>query len=106
MTRFYHSLTAHYNIMYNGEVAFEKGLDAQTEGHKDDYNNLLPMYISTNKSTAMAAATNSKIRSERVIGFFFLSRLTSQNLYFILLPPLFDLSVSFSFSHFCARPLQ
>ena len=52
MTRFYHSMTAHYNIMYNGEVAFEKGLDAQTEGHKDDYNNLLPMYISTNKSTA------------------------------------------------------
>lgn len=52
MTRFYHSLTAHYNIMYNGEVAFEKGMDAQTEGHKDDYNSLLPMYISTNKATA------------------------------------------------------
>lgn len=52
MMRFYHSLTAHYNIMYNGEVAFEKGMDAQTEGHKDDYNSLLPMYISTNKATA------------------------------------------------------
>jgi tetratricopeptide (TPR) repeat protein len=51
MTRFYHSMTAHYNIMYNGEVAFEKGMDAQTEGHKDDYNSLLPMYISTNKAT-------------------------------------------------------
>ncbi len=52
MTRFYHSLTAHYNIMYNGEQAFIKGMDAQTEGHKDDYNDLLPMYISTNKATA------------------------------------------------------
>lgn len=52
MTRFYHSLTAHYNIMYNGEQAFLKGKDAQTDGHKDDYNSLLPMYISTNKSTA------------------------------------------------------
>lgn len=52
MTRFYHSMTAHYNIMYNGEVAFEKGQDAQTDGHRDDYNSLLPMYISTNKSTA------------------------------------------------------
>ena len=52
MTRFYHSLTAQYNIMYNGEVAFEKGWDVQVEGHKDDYNNLLPMYISTNKATA------------------------------------------------------
>lgn len=52
MTRFYHSLTAHYNIMYNGEVAFEKGQDAQIDGHRDDYNSLLPMYISTNKTTA------------------------------------------------------
>lgn len=52
MTRFYHSMTAHYNIMYNGEVAFEKGQFAQIEGHRDDYNSLLPMYISTNKTTA------------------------------------------------------
>ena len=52
MTRFYHSMTAHYIIMYNGVVAFEKGQDAQTDGHRDDYNSLLPMYISTNKSTA------------------------------------------------------
>lgn len=52
MTRFYHSMTAHYNIMYNGEVAFEKGQDAQADGHRDDYNSLLPMYISTSKSTA------------------------------------------------------
>lgn len=52
MTRFYHSMTAHYNIMYNGEQAFLKGQDAQTDGHRDDYNSLLPMYISTNKATA------------------------------------------------------
>lgn len=52
VTRFYHSMTAHYNILYNGEVAYEKGYDAQVEGHRDDYNSLLPMYISVNKSTA------------------------------------------------------
>lgn len=58
MTRFYHSMTAHYNIMYNGEVAFEKGQLAQIEGHRDDYNSLLPMYISTNKSTAGMGKSN------------------------------------------------
>ncbi len=58
MARFYHSMTAHYNILYNGEVAFQSGLDAQTEGHKDDYNELLPMYVSTNKSTAGMGASN------------------------------------------------
>ncbi len=51
-TRFYHSMTARYNIMYNGEQAFLKGMEAQTDGHKDDYNSFLPMYISTNKATA------------------------------------------------------
>lgn len=58
MTRFYHSMTAHYNIMYNGEQAFLKGKDAQDNGHRDDYNSLLPMYISTNKSTAAMGKGN------------------------------------------------
>ncbi len=52
LTRFYHSMTARYNIMYNGQVAFRDGMEAQIEGHNDDYTALLPMYISTNKSTA------------------------------------------------------
>lgn len=61
MTRFYHSMTAHYNTLYNGEVAFQKAQDAQIEGHKDNYNRLLPMYISTTKATAdMGKASYAK----------------------------------------------
>ena len=51
-TRFYHSVTARFNTMYNGQKAFETGSEAQYKGHKDDYTRLLPMFISTNKSTA------------------------------------------------------
>lgn len=65
MTRFYHSMTAHYNIMYNGELAFQKGLDAQTEGHRDDYNSLLPMYISTSKATASMGKSNYAMAIEK-----------------------------------------
>jgi tetratricopeptide (TPR) repeat protein len=51
-TRFYHATTARFNTLYNGQQAFLEGVDAQTRGHKDDYTRLLPMYLSTNKSTA------------------------------------------------------
>lgn len=51
-TRAWHSFTAHFNTMYNAEVAYESGMEAQQTGHKDNYTRLLPMYISTNKATA------------------------------------------------------
>lgn len=51
-TRLYHGFTAHYNTLYNGQVAFLEGQEAQYKGHKDDFNELLPMYIQTNKATA------------------------------------------------------
>jgi len=57
-TRFYHAMTAHYNTLYNGEVAFLEGEEAQMKSHQDDYNRLLPMYISTNKTTANVGKGN------------------------------------------------
>ncbi|MCR4592683.1 MAG: hypothetical protein K5672_05980 [Bacteroidaceae bacterium] len=51
-------MTAHYNTLYNGEVAFLEGEEAQMKSHQDDYNRLLPMYISTNKTTANVGKGN------------------------------------------------
>lgn len=50
-TRFYHATTARFNTLYNGQVAFREGVEAQDKGHKEDYTRLLPMYVSTNKTT-------------------------------------------------------
>ena len=69
-TRFYHSTTAHFNTLYNGQQAFLEGLDAQIRGHKDDYTRLLPMYLSTNKSTANIGKANYETaitKSEKAI---------------------------------------
>ena len=57
-TRAYHALTAHYNTLYNGQVAFLEGLEAQNKGHKDNFNELLPMYICTDKATASLGKSN------------------------------------------------
>lgn len=57
-TRFYHAMTARFNTLYNGEVAYLEGEEAQLKSHQDDYNRLLPMYISTNKTTANVGTSN------------------------------------------------
>ena len=51
-TRFYHAVTSRFNILYNGQLSFIDGEDAQAKGHQDNYTELLPMDISTNKQTA------------------------------------------------------
>ncbi len=57
-TRFFHSMTARFNTMYNGNVAYNDGIQAQEKGHQDDYTHLLPMSIQTNPSTAKLGSSN------------------------------------------------
>lgn len=64
-TRFYHSMTAHYNTMYNGGVAFDEGVDAQDRGHVDNYTELLPMFVSANKKTAAMGKGNFETAIEK-----------------------------------------
>lgn len=70
LTRFYHSATARFNTLYNGRVAFEEGVEAQTKGHKDDYTSLLPMYPVADKQTAAMGKGNFETaitKSEKAI---------------------------------------
>lgn len=57
-TRFYHAMTARFNTLYNGQLAYIEGVEAQEKGHLDDYTHLLPMNISTNKVTASMGKGN------------------------------------------------
>lgn len=51
-TRFYHSFAARFNILYNGQQAYQAAQETQRRGHQDDYTQLLPMTIAQNKTTA------------------------------------------------------
>lgn len=69
-TRFYHSMTARFNTLYNGQVAFREGEEAQNTGHKEDYTRLLPIFVSTNKTTANIGRSNFETavaKSEKAI---------------------------------------
>ena len=50
-TRMYHSFFARYNTFYNGNVSFKKATKAQINGHKDNYLEILPYLIISDKNT-------------------------------------------------------
>jgi tetratricopeptide (TPR) repeat protein len=65
ITRRYHNITARYNTLYNGGVAFDAGIEAQEKGHVDNYNEILPMYMVANKKTASAGKSNFETAIEK-----------------------------------------
>lgn len=57
-TRAYHAFTARYNTYYNGNLAYLQGIKTQSAGHKDNYLELLPLMIISNKNTKKLAVSN------------------------------------------------
>ena len=51
-TRFYHGLTARYNIYFNGYESFKSGVLKVSNGYKDDYAGLLKVFEFSDPSTA------------------------------------------------------
>ena len=57
-TRAYHAFTARYNTYYNGDLAYRQGIKTQSEGHKDNYLEQLPLLIISDKNTKKLAGNN------------------------------------------------
>ncbi len=57
-TRAYHAFTARYNTYHNGNIAYQQGLKAQSEGNKDNYLEQLPLLIISNKETKSIGGSN------------------------------------------------
>ncbi len=54
----YHAFTARYNTYYNGNEAYKQALKAQSNGHKDNYLEELPLLIISDESTQKNGASN------------------------------------------------
>lgn len=48
-TRAYHNLTSRYNILFNGTESYKKGMINLQNSYKDDYAEILPVFIYSNK---------------------------------------------------------
>lgn len=57
-TRAYHAFTARYNTYYNGDLAYKQGIKTQSDGHKDNYLDQLPLLIISNKNTRKLGGDN------------------------------------------------
>lgn len=55
MSRAYNNLTAHYNVYYNGKTSLGLGVEKINNSYEDDYSKVLPLFKSSNPSTATAA---------------------------------------------------
>ncbi len=55
-TRMYHAFTARYNTYYNGKLAYDQGLKAQSKGHQDNYLEQLPLLTISDENTRKQSA--------------------------------------------------
>ncbi|MBL7967670.1 MAG: tetratricopeptide repeat protein [Prolixibacteraceae bacterium] len=58
MSRRYHNLTAHYNVYFNGRESLRAGAVKINNSYEDDFSKVLPLFKSSNPSTATAATAD------------------------------------------------
>ncbi len=56
-SRAYNNLTAHYNVYYNGRESLRAGVEKINNSVEDDYSKVLPLYKSSNPTTAKVASS-------------------------------------------------
>ena len=70
MSRAYHNLTAHYNVYFNGKESLKSGVDKIDRSVEDDYSKVLPLFKSSNPTTAKAATSemdNAIVKASKLI---------------------------------------
>lgn len=69
-SRAYNNLTAHYNVYFNGEESLRKGVEKINNSVDDDYSKILPLFKSSNPSTASVASSdmdNAILKASKLI---------------------------------------
>ena len=64
-TRAYHQMKVRYNILYNGNHAYEDGLKAIQTTNVDDYSQVLHLYPVSNHQAAASSASKMDITIEK-----------------------------------------
>jgi len=70
VSRAYHNLTAHYNVYFNGKESLKSGVEKIDRSVEDDYTKVLPIFKSSNPTTAKAAISetdNAIVKASKLI---------------------------------------
>lgn len=66
-SRNYHQLTTRYNVYFNGDQALKAGLKNMENRHKEDYTNLLPVFVSDNDQTRALCSSDMDYAAEKAV---------------------------------------
>lgn len=78
LSRTYHSLTAHYNIYFNGEESYRMGVKKVSENFQDNYTRILPIFYFSDESAAEIAASDMKRAIEKASKVITLKSITAK----------------------------
>ena len=77
-SRFYNGMTARYNIYFNGYESFKAGLVKITNGHQDDYAELLKVFEYSDPSTASLCSSDMERAIQKASKLISLKSITSK----------------------------
>ncbi len=77
-TRFYHSMTARYNIYFNGYESFKAGVDKIIHGYKDDYAEMLRVFEYSGPETASLCSSDMDKAIQKASKLISLKSITSK----------------------------
>ena len=77
-TRFYHGLTARFNIYFNGYESFKAGLIKISNGHQDDYAEMLNVFEFSDPSTAAMASSDMESAIQKASKLISLKSITAK----------------------------
>ena len=78
LSRFYHSLTARYNIYFNGYESFKAGLRKISDRYTDDYGELLKVFEYSDPATASLCATDMEQAIQKASKLITLKSITAK----------------------------
>jgi tetratricopeptide (TPR) repeat protein len=77
-TRFYHSMTARYNIYFNGYESFKSGLIKISTGFKDDYAEMLKVFEYSDPSTVTLCSSDMERAIQKASKLISLKSITAK----------------------------
>jgi len=58
VTRTFHNVTSRYNIFFNGNESFKRGMKKMEDSHEDDFTRILPLFLYSDEATAGSIAAD------------------------------------------------
>ena len=77
-TRFYHGMTARYNIYFNGYESFKEGLLKVANGHEDDYAELLDVFEYSDPTSVSLCSSDMEKAIQKASKLISLKSITSK----------------------------